>query len=100
MTGCQNCVKITKKEYDKCLKQLGKENLAFDIIFLDPPYNSSYEQKALELIVKYNILKKGGIIVLESDKRKEVTENVQGLKLKDKRTYGRVVIRFYELEEN
>ena len=100
LTGCQNCVKITKKEYDKCLKQLGKENLAFDIIFLDPPYNSSYEQKALELIVKYNILKKGGIIVLESDKRKEVTENVQGLKLKDKRTYGRVVIRFYELEEN
>ena len=36
LTGCQNCVKITKKEYDKCLKQVGTENLAFDIIFLDP----------------------------------------------------------------
>ena len=31
--------------------------------------------------------------------RKDVEENIQGLNLKDKRTYGRVVIRLYELED-
>ena len=53
----------------------------------------------LKLIAEYGILDKSGIIVLESDKRKEIVENVQGLRLKDKRTYGRVVIRLYELED-
>lgn len=99
LTGCENCVKITGKEYEKCLKQINALGKSFDVVFLDPPYSYDYEEKALNLIVKYNILKKDGIIVLESDKRKEVNENVPGLKLKDKRTYGRVIIRFYELEE-
>ncbi len=99
LTGWENCVKITGKEYEKCLKQIHNEGEKFDVIFLDPPYNANYEEKVLNLIVEYNILNKGGIIVLESDKRKQVNENIPGLKLKDERTYGRVIIRFYELEE-
>ena len=99
LTGSANCVKITKKEYGKCLKQLQKEQMTFDVIFLDPPYSCDYEENVLKLIVEYNLLKKDGIIVLESDKRKEINENILGLRLKDKRTYGRVIIRFFDLEE-
>lgn len=99
LTGCENCVKITGKEYEKCLKQVSTEGHKFDIIFLDPPYACSYEEKVLNLIVEYDILSKDGIIVLESDKRKEVKTDIPGLKLKDERTYGRVIIRLYELEE-
>ena len=99
LTGCENCVKITGKEYEKCLKQIHNEGEKFDVIFLDPPYNANYEVKVLNLIVEYDILDKGGIIILESDKRKQIDENIPGLKLKDERTYGRVIIRFYELEE-
>lgn len=99
LTGCENCVKITGKEYEKCLKQIHNEGEKFDVIFLDPPYNANYEREVLKLIVEYAILDKGGIIVLESDKRKQIDENIPGLKLKDERTYGRVIIRFYELEE-
>ena len=58
-----------------------------------------YEEKMLKLIAEYGILDKSGVIVVESDKRKDVVENIQGLRLNDKRTYGRVVIRLYELEE-
>lgn len=99
LTGCENYVKITGKEYEKCLKQIQSVGEKFDVIFLDPPYNANYEEKVLNLIVEYNILNKGGIIVLESDKRKQVNKNIPELKLKDERTYGRVIIRFYELEE-
>lgn len=99
LTGCENCVKITGKEYEKCLKQVCAEGHKFDVIFLDPPYAANYEQKVLNLIVEYDILNKDGIIVLESDKRKEINEDIQGLILKDERTYGRVVIRLYKLEE-
>ena len=99
LTGSGNCVKITGKEYEKCLKQIRENNTSFDIIFLDPPYECDFEIKVLNKIVEYNILNKDGIIVLESDKRKDIDENVPGLKLKDKRTYGRVIIRMYQLEE-
>jgi len=99
LTQCEKCVKITGKDYEKCLKQIHEEGQVFDVIFLDPPYECKYEEKMLKLIAEYGILDKSGIIVLESDKRKEVVENVESLKLKDKRTYGRVVIRLYELED-
>ena len=99
LTGTDNCVKITGKAYEKCLKQIHAEGQKFDIIFLDPPYECNYEEKVLNLIVEYDILNKDGIIVLESDKRKEVKTHVAGLILKDERTYGRVIIRLYELEE-
>ena len=99
LTGCENCVKITGKEYEKCLKQIHAEGYKFDVIFLDPPYAANFEQKVLNLIVEYDILNKDGIIVLESDKRKQITEDIPELNLKDERTYGRVIIRLYELEE-
>ena len=99
LTGCENCVKITGKEYGKCLKQVREEGYKFDIIFLDPPYSANFEEKVLDLIVEYDILNKDGIIVLESDKRKEINKNIPGLNLVDERTYGRVIIRLYKLEE-
>lgn len=99
LTGTENCVKITGKDYTKCLKQIHEEGRKFDVIFLDPPYEVKFESKILELIVEYDLLNKDGIIVLESDKRKEININIPGLNLKDERIYGRVVIRFYELEE-
>ena len=40
-------------------------NKSFDLIFLDPPYNKSYVNKTLDLIVKYNVIKEGGFIVAE-----------------------------------
>ena len=99
LTGTDNCVKITGKEYKKCLKQIHEEGHKFDVIFIDPPYAANYENDALNLIVEYEILGKDGIIVLESDKRKEIDINIPGLSLKDERTYGRVIIRLFELEE-
>ncbi len=99
LTHTENCVKITGKDYAKCLRQIHEEGIKFDIIFLDPPYGIDSEEKILKLILEYGLLDEAGIIVLESDKGKDVHENIQGLNLKDKRTYGRVVIRLYELED-
>jgi len=97
LTQAQNCVKISRKEYDKCLKSLKGEK--FDIIFLDPPYATNYERDALEKIVEHELLSQDGIIILETDKRKEINEEINGLEMKDKRTYGRVTIRVYKWKE-
>jgi len=50
LTNIEDYVKITRKDYIKALKQIEKENIDFDIVFLDPPYESKLGIKALEYI--------------------------------------------------
>lgn len=38
----------------------------FDVIFLDPPYQTNLLEQALETIVRFDILKEHGIIICES----------------------------------
>lgn len=99
LTNYQDCAKITKKDYEKCIKSLNEENVKFDIVFLDPPYEAKVEEKCLELLSKSNIIHNDTVIILESDKDKKFNECVDGLYLTDKRTYGRVMLRTYKKEE-
>ena len=48
---CNERVQISKKEADKCIAKMAKENEKFDIIFLDPPYLSNLGVKSIENIV-------------------------------------------------
>ena len=51
--------------FDFALKKLqGKQ---FDVIFADPPYALKLEEKVLELVLKYDVLKPNGVIVVEHD---------------------------------
>ena len=99
LTNYENYAKITKKDYEKCLKSLNEQNIKFDVIFLDPPYEAKVEEKCLDIISKSNLIHKDTVIVLESDKEKIFNETVDGLRLVDKRTYGRVMLRTYKREE-
>jgi 16S rRNA (guanine(966)-N(2))-methyltransferase RsmD len=46
----------------------------FGIIFLDPPYGSQLAESSLESIYAFDILSGGGIIICESDVRREFSE--------------------------
>ncbi len=99
LTNYQNYAKITRKDYKKCLKSLKEENKQFDIVFVDPPYNKKEIEECLKNIENYNVLKEDGLIVLETDRDKVFEETIEGLKLVNKRTYGRVMLRLYKREE-
>ena len=72
-------------DYRKALETL--KNKKFDIIFLDPPYQTDYIEKALLLIEQYQILNKNGIIVCESNQKQFIvfSESYQVYK---ERKYG------------
>lgn len=65
----------------------------FDIIFLDPPYNSSLAEKSLKLIFEKDILSDGGIVVLERDETD--TFEFSGAHLIKEKKYGRTYISLY-----
>ena len=81
------------------LKQLGKENKQFDIIYLDPPYKTDFANKAIEEIINLNLLSKDGIIIVETDdNKKDETINTKNIKIFDKRKYGRAILIFIRKE--
>lgn len=106
LTNAKTCVKITKKDYIKCLRQIQNQNMYFDIIFLDPPYDSKFAIETLKYISENkNILAKDGIIVYETDKNYmtklekkgiELADEFSNLECIDNRNYGNVVLKFFK----
>lgn len=78
-------ITILKKDFKDALKYFYDNNIKFDIIFLDPPYKLNYVNPALELIKKYNLLNKDGIIICEVEN--EVVNNLSFEITKEKK-YG------------
>ena len=95
-------VKILNTDYLNALEILKKQNYKFDIVFLDPPYQTEFSEKASQKIVEYNLLNENGIIVIETDRKKEVTYNINKLDLfdiYDERKYGRAELIFLKLKQ-
>ena len=91
--------KIINNDYKKILDILKNEK--FDIIFLDPPYESQFDIQALKIIIENDMLSREGIIVLETDNEKEKKENLDKLDINvyDLRSYGRVSLFFLNRKE-
>ena len=110
LTNTQNCVKITKKDYIKCLNQIIRENMLFDVIFLDPPYDSDLGINSLKFISdsENKILAKDGVIIYETDKnfitkcnKKDpyMLNEFKNLVCVDERIYSNVVLKIYKWGE-
>lgn len=110
LTKSNEYVKITNKDYIKCLKNIDNENILFDIIFLDPPYDSNYGLNTLKIISdsRQKYLKKDGIIVYETDKNfvnkiskkdQNAFDQFENLVCFDERTYGGVILKLYKWRE-
>ena len=109
LTCTKSCVKITKKDYIKCLRQIQGLKLTFDIIFLDPPYDSKYGIDTLKYISNnIHILSKNGVIVYETDKnyikkleKKGILNELEFTNLEciDTRSYGNVILKLYKWRE-
>lgn len=72
-----------------------KKGERYDLIIVDPPYESGLLDKTLRIIVEFDILSEGGIIVCESHADKDMPElEAPYQKLKEYH-YGKVKITLY-----
>lgn len=85
---------VTVGDYSSFLK---KNKIAYDIIFIDPPYASESGRGALELIASCGALSKGGVAVYERDRAFE--GEIKGLKKIDERKYGKTFVTFFAPDE-
>lgn len=84
---------VINNDFVKCLLKL--QGRQFDIIFLDPPYETDYIEKAINKILEFNILTKNGLIIAETDNQ-DIVKKIENLDItiKDIRKYGRVILIF------
>ncbi|MCX7903720.1 MAG: 16S rRNA (guanine(966)-N(2))-methyltransferase RsmD [Caloramator sp.] len=83
----------------KIIKHLSKENLKYDLIFLDPPYGKGIVQRAIEAISENKIYNDNTLIVSELDEKDEVPEIVGVFKNSRIEKYGRCKIIFWIKED-
>lgn len=79
---------IIKDDYKSALLKFSKNNIKFDLIYLDPPYASDCVENSLDLIEKYKLLNEGGIIVIEHDKEKDLQNISKCYIIEKSKKYG------------
>lgn len=92
---------IIQKDFNKCLSDLSKQNIKFDTIYLDPPYKKDLAGIAVEKIISYDLLKKDGLIIIETDEKERDLKELEKLEVtvKDLRKYGRANLIFLSRKE-
>ncbi|MBO4235400.1 MAG: 16S rRNA (guanine(966)-N(2))-methyltransferase RsmD [Firmicutes bacterium] len=93
--GAEAKSKVIQGDYMKALERAtGK----FDIIIIDPPYNSGIYEKCLSSIEKLDLLSDEGIIIVEHEKNGELSDYFgKYTKIKD-RSYGKTILTLYGVD--
>jgi 16S rRNA (guanine(966)-N(2))-methyltransferase RsmD len=69
--GIGDKAEATKKNFKQTLKLEKK----YDLIFADPPYDKHFYQEIIDLCENLNLLKKGGLLILEHRPKEVFTSN-------------------------
>ena len=70
----------------------------FDLIFVDPPYDSELYDSVLESINLVDILSDGGIIICEARRERQLPEMTAPYRKRKEYIYGKVKICIYTKE--
>ena len=89
------------QDYKKALNILKKEQIKFDIIFIDPPYRDNIAVEAVKQILFLDLLEEDGIIIIETDEKEREEKELEKLDIEiyDLRKYGRVYLMFLNRKE-
>ena len=78
-----NNIKIIRDEVIKALKNINK---IFQIVLIDPPYNTNVTEKCLLKLKEFNLIDEGSYIFVESSKTEEF--NYDGYQILDIKVHG------------
>lgn len=87
--------KVILSDWKKSLNEFSNQNIKFDIIFVDPPYDYEVYEKILEKVSSLNLLNENGIIILEHANLK-LKETYNNLTLYKTKKYGSKSVNIYK----
>ncbi len=79
---------LLNMDYLEGLRKLRGSGKQFDIVFIDPPYESGYYAPSVEILSRYDLITCGGIVVLEMNKDANFQFNEKEFSVYKERVYG------------
>lgn len=90
--------KVFNLDYEECLFKLN--DTPFDYIFIDPPYAFEEYEKVFNLIDKYHLLSKKGIIIVEVNKNTLLNDYYNEVEKYKEKKYGITKLIYYRKKAN
>lgn len=94
--GMTDRAEIYKNEAGRAIKLLAKRELAFDLVFLDPPYKMKEADKLMAEMAERGLLADGAVIVVEHDARHAYSEQFGAFRQRRQAVYGDIAVTIYD----
>ena len=89
--GLGESVRIVARDVAAAVADLGHAGELFDLVLLDPPYETGEDERTLRAVVAARILAPGALLVVERSRRHALPP-ISGLALQDERRYGDSIV--------
>lgn len=98
-THLKEKVELYNLDYQTLIKTKIKEKV--DIVYIDPPYDSDFAIKSLELLIEQKIIDEDSKIIIETDNEEKILQQLEQMNVEiiDKRKYGRAILIFLNIKK-
>ncbi|NVM20727.1 MAG: 16S rRNA (guanine(966)-N(2))-methyltransferase RsmD [Desulfobacterales bacterium] len=93
--GLQERCTVVRRDVLRGLNFLKSIGHAFDLVFIDPPYDQGFVERTLRLLGRAECTVEGASIVVEHSIRETLPEKVARLNRADERRHGNTLVSFY-----
>ena len=90
---------IYNSSAERLLDFLQAKQEVFDLVFLDPPYESGVYERILDKLLQHGLLANGATIVAESSCKLELRKQYASLTMVKQTRYGDTLVSYYEKME-
>lgn len=94
--GMSEDFEIINSNYEDALKLFRARGIKFDLVYLDPPYNSDFASNSMKLLSDYGLLVENSLIVVEHRFKNDL-QNIQDCYImKKSKKYGIALVDIFE----
>lgn len=93
--GIKKESKVILSDWKRMLNDFGNQDIKFDIIFVDPPYDYNVYEKILVKVSELDLLNDDGLIILEHSGLK-LNDRYNNLTLYKEKKYGSKCVNIYK----
>ena len=79
---------VLNMKFVDALSLFEKQNIKFDLVYLDPPYKSDYAVKSLEILSQKGLLNPDAIVVVEHEMQNDLQNMPDCYIIKKSKKYG------------
>jgi len=96
LCGFQDRAEIVSLDVEAAMEALMGRGEKVDLVFLDPPYERGYVDKTLRFINAHDMVKNGGVVVVEHGSAEHPSPQWKGLSLRKRKRHGDTVISIFQ----